>query len=204
MADLVAQLHAALPDLRILSDAADVEGFRFDETAFLHAGRPSAVCFPRSTADVVAIVGVAAQGIITCGQPFTMKATVLDADGAPVADASVAWSFVTTQSSSDTIHKTPTITNSKGVATTTVTLGAVSGDRRIRATTTVGETGATSEVSASGVVNQSCGGLPRTDTLASAIPQAPGDLPLAAGLLLVLAFAVGGWLTLRRLAVTNR
>jgi Bacterial Ig-like domain (group 1) len=151
---------------------------------------------------VEAIVGVAAQGTITCGQPFTMKATVLDADGAPVAGASVAWSFVTTQSSSDTIHKTPTITNSSGVATTTVTLGAVSGDRKIRATTTVGESGATSEVSASGVVDQSCGGLPRTDTLVPQIPQ--GGEPLAAILVLSLAFAVGGWLTLRRLAVTSR
>ena len=92
---------------------------------------------------VEAIVGVAAQGTITCGQPFTMTATILDADGAPVADASVAWSFVTTQSSSDTINKTPTVTNAKGVATTTVTLGAVSGERPIRATTTVGEAGAT-------------------------------------------------------------
>ncbi len=150
---------------------------------------------------VDAIVGVAAQGTITCGEPFTMTATVLDANGAPVAGASVAWSFVTTQSSSDKIHKTPTITNSKGVATTTVTLGAVSGDRQIRATTTVGESGATSEVSATGVVSQACGGLPRTDTLAPAIPQ--GGSPLAAILVLALAFAVGGSLTLRRLAAKS-
>jgi hypothetical protein len=150
---------------------------------------------------VEAIVGVAAQGTITCGQPFTMKATVLDADGAPVAGASVAWSFVTTQSASDTINRTPTVTNSKGVATTTVTLGAVSGDRQIRATTTVGEAGASSDVSASGVVNQSCGGLPRTDTLSPEIPQ--GGSPLAALLVLVLVFAVGGGLTLRRLATTR-
>jgi Bacterial Ig-like domain (group 1) len=151
---------------------------------------------------VEGIVGVAAQGTITCGKPFTMTATVLDANGAPVADASVAWSFVTTQSASDSINKTPTVTNAQGVATTTVTLGAVSGDRQIRATTTVGETGATSDVSASGVVNQSCGGLPRTDALMPEIPQ--GGEPLAAVLVLVLAFAVGGWLTLRRLAVPNR
>ena len=151
---------------------------------------------------VDAIVGVAAQGTITCGQPFTMKATVLDADGAPVADASIAWSFVTKQSSSDKINTTPTVTNSKGVATTTVTLGAVSGERTIRVTTTVGETGATSEVSASGVVDQSCGGLPRTDTVSPGTPQ--GGAPLAALVVIALAFAVGGGLTLRRLALTNR
>ena len=43
------QLRSALPELRILDDAVDMEGYRFDETAFLHAGRPAAVCFPRST-----------------------------------------------------------------------------------------------------------------------------------------------------------
>ena len=151
---------------------------------------------------VKGIVGVAAQGTITCGKPFTMTATVLDANGAPVADASVAWSFVTTQSASDMINNTPTVTNAQGVATTTVTLGAVSGDRRIRATVTAGEGSTSGDVSASGVVDQSCGGLPRTDALMAEIPQ--GGEPLAAVLVLVFAFAVGGWLTLRRLAVTNR
>ena len=57
-------------------------------------------------------------------------------EGAPVADQSVAWSFVTKQSASDTINKTPTVTNAQGIATTTVTLGAVSGQRQIRATVT--------------------------------------------------------------------
>ena len=151
---------------------------------------------------VEAIVGVAAQGTITCGEPFTMTATVLDADGAPVADASVAWSFVTKQSSSDTIDTTPTVTNAQGVATTTVTLGAVGGERQIRATTTVGDSGASGEVSASGVVDQSCGGLPRTSTLSPETPQ--GGVPLAAVLVLVLGFAVGGGLMLRRLAATSR
>jgi hypothetical protein len=151
---------------------------------------------------VEAIVGVAAQGTITCGKPFTMTATVLDANGAPVAEAPVDWSFVTKQSSADTINKTPTATNAQGVATTTVTLGAVSGDRQIRATVTAGEGSTSGDVSASGVVNQSCGSLPRTDALLPEIPQ--GGEPLAAVLVLVLAFSVGGWLTLRRLAVTNR
>ena len=153
------------------------------------------------TGQVEAIVGVAAQGTITCGEPFTMTATILDADGAPVADQSVDWTFVTKQSPQDTINKTPTVTNAKGVATTTVTLGAVSGERQIRATVIAGEESASGDVSASGVVTQVCGGLPRTSTLS---PEAPlWGSPLAAVLVLVLAFAVGGWLTLRRLAATR-
>jgi glycolate oxidase len=50
------RLRQALPDLRILTDPADTEAFRFDETEYLRPGQPLAVAFPRSTADVQAIV----------------------------------------------------------------------------------------------------------------------------------------------------
>ena len=33
-----------LPDLRILTDVADRESYRLDETAYLEAGLPGAVC----------------------------------------------------------------------------------------------------------------------------------------------------------------
>ncbi len=46
--------------MRILDEPADIEAYRFDETAFIHAGRPQLVCFPRSTDEVVAVVKVAA------------------------------------------------------------------------------------------------------------------------------------------------
>ena len=46
--------------MRVLDAIADVEGYRFDETAFLNAGRPQLVVFPRSTDDVVMIVKAAA------------------------------------------------------------------------------------------------------------------------------------------------
>lgn len=153
------------------------------------------------TGQVEAIVGVGAEGTITCGQPFTMTATIRDADGAPLAGQSVAWSFVTKQSASDAINRTPTVTNAQGKATTTVTLGAVSGNRQIRATTTVGDESASSDVSASGIVSQVCGGLPRTSTLPPETPQ-QGGVPLAA--LLVIAIAVGGGLTLRRTVAAAR
>jgi len=126
-----------------------------------------------------------------CGASFTVTATFVDVNGTPLSGESVAWSLATTPSASDQIHKTPTITDSHGVATTTVSLAPVAGTRQIRAT--VGE------VSATAVANPVCGGvLPNTSTLAA---ETPGrGAPLAAMLLVVLAFAVAGWLTLRRIA----
>ena len=76
---------------------------------------------------------ITVSGTPTC-EPFTMTATVLDATGAPVVGQSVAWVFVTPQSASDKISPTPTITDEKGKATTTVTFAPVSGTREIRAT----------------------------------------------------------------------
>lgn len=55
------RLSQALPELRLLSDAADTEAFRFDETEYLRPGQPLAVAFPRSTEDVQAIVRWAAE-----------------------------------------------------------------------------------------------------------------------------------------------
>jgi len=55
------QLSQALPGIRLLSEPTDTEAFRYDETAYLQPGRPLAVCFPRSTEDVVTIVRLAAE-----------------------------------------------------------------------------------------------------------------------------------------------
>ncbi len=81
MADLTAKLHAALPDLRIVSDPADLEAFRFDETAFMHAGHPALVSFPRSTQDVVVIVGIAA----AAGVPIVPRGAGTGLSGGAVA-----------------------------------------------------------------------------------------------------------------------
>jgi hypothetical protein len=86
------------------------------------------------TGEVAGSITVAVKGTITCEAPFTVTATIVDANGSPVSGQSVAWSFVTTQSASDKINKTPTTTNANGVATTTVTLASVTGAREIRAT----------------------------------------------------------------------
>ena len=50
--DPLEKLRQALPDLRILTDPADTEAFRWDETEYMRPGRPLGVCFPRSTAEV--------------------------------------------------------------------------------------------------------------------------------------------------------
>jgi glycolate oxidase len=54
------QLRSTLPDMRLLTDDADVEAYRFDETEYMRPGHPLGVCFPRSTADVQSIVRLAA------------------------------------------------------------------------------------------------------------------------------------------------
>lgn len=108
------------------------------------------------TGQVAASMTVAPQGSITCAAPFTVAATILDAEGRPVAGESVAWSWAKSPSSADRIEKTPTVTNADGVATTTVALANVTGTREIRATA--------GDVRASAVLNAACGGLPITST----------------------------------------
>ena len=139
-------------------------------------------------------VAVDPHGTITCDVPFKVTATVLDAAGKPVTGQSVDWALVTTLSSSDKVNKTPTTTNSSGVATTTVTLACVDGSRPVRATA--------GAVSAQAVLGVTVGGLPNTSTLPVGAPTGPGALLVAT--ILALAFVTGGGLTLRRLAATNR
>jgi glycolate oxidase len=54
-------VKAALPDLRLLEDPVDRESYRSDETAYLKAGLPLAVALPTSTAEVSALVRLAAE-----------------------------------------------------------------------------------------------------------------------------------------------
>jgi glycolate oxidase len=53
-------LAATLPDLRLSTDAVDLEAHRRDETAFLEPPLPLAVAWPTSTAQVAGIVRLAA------------------------------------------------------------------------------------------------------------------------------------------------
>jgi glycolate oxidase len=54
-------VRTALPGLRLLTDPVDRESYRNDETVYLHAGLPLAVALPESTAEVAALVRLAAE-----------------------------------------------------------------------------------------------------------------------------------------------
>jgi len=58
---LLADLRLALPEVRLLTDTADREAYRLDETAYLTAGLPGAVVFPADTAQVSTILRLAAR-----------------------------------------------------------------------------------------------------------------------------------------------
>ena len=49
-------VRARRPELRLLTDEADREGYRRDETAYLTPGLPGAVALPTETAQVVDLV----------------------------------------------------------------------------------------------------------------------------------------------------
>ena len=54
-------LREALPEMRLLIEAADTEAYRWDETEYMQPGQPLGVAFPRSTADVQTLVRLAAR-----------------------------------------------------------------------------------------------------------------------------------------------
>jgi len=54
-------IRARLPDLRLLTDVADRESYRADETAYLPTGLPGAVALPTETAQVVELVRICAE-----------------------------------------------------------------------------------------------------------------------------------------------
>ena len=58
---LLDDVRSALPDMRLLEDESDREGYRNDETAYLKAGLPLAVALPTSTAEVATLVKLAAE-----------------------------------------------------------------------------------------------------------------------------------------------
>jgi glycolate dehydrogenase FAD-linked subunit len=53
---LLRAIESRLPSIRLITASDDLEPYRRDETAYLRGGRPLAVAFPESTADVAALV----------------------------------------------------------------------------------------------------------------------------------------------------
>src|SRR3954454_3548031 len=54
-------LRAALPGLHLLTDPAETEAYRWDETEYMSPGVPLGVAFPESTGEVATIVGLASK-----------------------------------------------------------------------------------------------------------------------------------------------
>lgn len=143
--------------------------------------------------EVAGAVSVAPpSGTLACGTPLTVSATVLDAASSPIDGQPVDWTF-TSSVTGDTINTTPTTTNASGVATTTVTLACVVGDRIVTATADA--------ISANAVLGITSAGLPRTSTVPDGSPF--GNLPIAT-LFALLAMLVGGGIILRRFAFRPR
>jgi hypothetical protein len=132
-------------------------------------------------------------GTLKCGVPLTVTATVLDANGSPIAGQPVDWSFTSSPSSADKINSTPTTTNASGVATTTVTLACVVGSRTVTATADA--------ISAGAVLGITSGGLPNTSTTPGGSPV--GNLSIAT-ILALLAVLAGGGIMVRRFAFSPR
>ena len=132
-------------------------------------------------------------GTLACGTPITVTATVLDASSDPIDGQPVDWTFTSSPSSADTINSTPTTTDANGVATTTVTLACVVGNRTVTATA--------DGISAGAVLGITSGGLPRTSTAPGGSPV--GNLPIGT-ILALLAVLVGGGIIVRRFAFSPR
>ena len=133
--------------------AGSVLALVLSATAFGYAGQVAAL---------VTIGGPS--GPVPCGTAVTLSAAVTDAAGAPIEGQPVDWAFSSSPSSKDKINATPTLTNANGVATTTVTLACVAGQRTITATADAARAGAVLSVSAAG--------LPRTSTALAGVPSA--------------------------------
>ena len=58
---MIGELETVLPAGAVVSDPDVAEAYRRDQTPMLAAGRPLAVCFPSSTAEVAAVLRVATQ-----------------------------------------------------------------------------------------------------------------------------------------------
>jgi hypothetical protein len=125
-------------------------------------------------------------GSVNCGTPITLRATALETLGSPIEGQPIDWAFTSTPSSKDTVNTTPTITNASGVATTSVTLACVVGERTVTAT---GDA-----VNAGAVLGVTSAGLPVTTTFDGS-PLA--NVPIAP-IMAVLAVLLGSGIILRR------
>lgn len=165
-----------------------------------------------------------------CGHPEAVEATVLDQDGLPIKQATVAWSFTSSPSSGDRILQGTSKTNKHGVARTMVKLACVDGDRVITASTggvsgsavvhvDLGHPGQGVNKQALSGAAVTSGGGPKSG-VGPTVPKAPGSQPtspviesdLAAAIgsepgrlgLALLFVAIAALIVVRRLALPRR
>lgn len=145
-------------------------------------------------------------GDLECDAPLAFTATVREATSNLIAGQEVAWSF-SVSSPLDAINFMSTTTNAFGVATTTVTLDNLPGNRTL--------TAKADGISANAVLVPTCGGvagitapgpitapgLPRTSTMPDGSPV--GNLPIAT-ILALLAVLAGGGIIVRRFVFSPR
>jgi hypothetical protein len=151
----------------------------------------TALAYAGQVPGTVSISGPAST--LSCGLPTSVSATVVDASSNPIAGQAVHWSFGSSPSTADTVSPTQTTTNADGVATSTVTLACVAGDRTVIATADA--------IIGAAVLGVTMGGLPRTST--ESVPGPVGNLPILT-MFAALAVLVGGGGIVRRLAFSPR
>lgn len=158
----------------------------------------SATAFGYASQVVVTLTISGPTGSVPCGTPVTFQATALDVNGNPIEGQPVHWSFSSSPSNKDRIKPRTSLTDANGVATTTVTLACVAGQRTLTAAADKARANAVLNVSGAvlGVT-----GLPGTSTALDGGPAS--RLPLAS-ILAALAVLAGGGVIVRRLALHPR
>ena len=145
----------------------------------LSVAAPAAFAYEGQVTNQVAVAGPA--GTLACNTALTVTATVLDAGGKPVDNRAVVWSIGAGKVAGDQVVTVSTMTNTAGVATTTVKLVCVVGNRTIIATSDT----LTGQV----VLGITATGLPPTSTAPDATPMWPYALTILG--ICVAFFAVG-------------
>lgn len=158
----------------------------------------SATAFGYARQVVVTLTISGPTGSVPCGTPLTFQATALDVNGNPIEGQPVHWSFSSSPSNKDRIKPRTSLTDANGVATTTVTLACVAGQRTLTAAADKARANAVLTVSG-GVLGVT--GLPGTSTAFDGGPAS--RLPLAS-VLAALAVLAGGGVIVRRLALRPR
>ena len=162
----------------------------------------SATAFGYAGQVVVTLTISGPTGPVPCGTAVTFQATALDVNGNPIEGQPVHWSFSSSPSNKDRIKPRTSRTDANGVATTTVTLACVAGQRTLTAAADKARANAvlTVGVTVGGAV-LGVTGLPGTSTALDG--GLVSRLPLAS-ILAALAVIAGGGVIGRRLALRPR